>query len=229
MAPKALSILLFSAGVYAAGLTTPTIDQSLSMKSAASAQISPDGRYVAYVVTQTNWEENDFPQQIWVVQTATGERYQLTSGKKSSSAPQWSPDSRRLSFVSDHDGKRQIYLIAPGGGEAGQLTTEENGVGSVSWAPDGSALAFTSSGADAKVKKDRKEKYGDFEVIGGDYTMNHLWLVRVPADLPADLKQLPKPEALTTGDRFSVGGFSWAPDGKRIAFSASRDPDLGSQ
>ena len=98
------------------------------MKSASGAQISPDGRYVAYVVTQTNWEENDFVQQIWIAQTATGERYQLTSGKKSSSGPQWSPDSRRLAFVSDRDGKRQIYLIAPGGGEAAQLTTEENGV-----------------------------------------------------------------------------------------------------
>src|SRR5439155_15326303 len=45
----------------------------------------------------------------------------------------------------------------------------------------------------------------------------------------ADLKQLPKPEALTKGDQFSVSGFSWSPDGKRIAFSATRDPDLGSQ
>jgi len=39
---------------------------------------------------------------------------------------------------------------------------------------------------------------------------------------------LPKPEALTKGDQFSVGSFSWAPDGRRIAFSATRDPDLGS-
>jgi dipeptidyl aminopeptidase/acylaminoacyl peptidase len=229
----ALALLLFPAATAtataAASLATPTIDQSLAMKSVSGAQISPDGRYVAYVVTQTNWEENDFVQQIWIVQTATGERYQLTSGKKSSNMPQWSPDSRRLAFLSDRDGKRQVYLIAPGGGEAAQLTTEENGVGSLAWSPDGSAVAFTSSGPDAKAKKDRKDKYGDFEIVGGDYTMNHLWLVHVPADLPADLKQLPKPEALTTSEQFSVQTFSWAPDGKRIAFSATRDPDLGSQ
>src|ERR1051326_2318520 len=216
------------AAAFAAG-STPTIEDSLNMKSVAGAQISPDGRYVAYSVQQANWDENDFVSQIWIAVPSTGERYQLTSGKKSSTAPQWSPDSRRLAFASDRDGKRQIYLIAPGGGEAAQLTTEENGVAALSWSPDGSAIAFTSSGPDSKTKKDRKEKYGDFEVVGGDYTMNHLWLVRVPADLPADLKQLPKPEALTKGDQFSVGSFSWAPDGKRIAFSASRDPDLGSQ
>ena len=47
--------------------------------------------------------------------------------------------------------------------------------------------------------------------------------------MPADPKKLPKPEPLTKGDQFSVSGFSWSPDGKRIAFSATRDPDLGSQ
>lgn len=228
MSRKVLVLLVFATGCFAAGLATPTIDQSLSMKSVAGARISPDGRYVAYTVTQTNWEENDFTQQIWIAQAATGERYQLTSGKKSSSAPQWSPDSRRLAFLSDRDGKRQVYVIAAGGGEAVQLTTEENGVTGAEWSPDGSAIAFTSSGADSKAKKDRKEKYGDFEIIGGDYTMEHLWLLRVPADPPADPKQLPKPEALTHGDQFSVRGFSWSPDGKRIAFSATRDPDLGS-
>jgi dipeptidyl aminopeptidase/acylaminoacyl peptidase len=229
MARNLWSVVLFSAAAAAAPLSTPTIDQSLSMKSASGAQISPDGRYVAYVVRQTNWEENEFAQQIWIAQTATGERYQLTSGKKSSMAPQWSPDSKRLAFVSDRDGKRQIYLIAPGGGEAVPLTTEENGVESAAWSPDGSSIAFTSSGPDVKAKKDRKEKYGEFEIVGGDYTPIHLWQVRVPADPPADVKQLPKAEALTKGEQFSVGSFSWAPDGKRIAFSATRDPDLGSQ
>jgi hypothetical protein len=48
----------------AARATVPTTDESLSMKSVAGAQISPDGRYVAYSVTQTNWDDNDFISQI---------------------------------------------------------------------------------------------------------------------------------------------------------------------
>ena len=123
------------------------------MKSAAGAQISPDGRYVAYTVQQANWEENDFVSQIWIAVTATGERYQLTSGKKSSTGPQWSPDSRRIAFTSDRDGKRQIYVISPSGGEAIALTAEENGIGAIAWSPDG-VLASTSR-PDAKARKDR--------------------------------------------------------------------------
>ena len=56
------------------------------------ARISPDGHYVAYSVTQANWDENEFVQQIWVAVVATGERYQLTSAKKSSQ----SPNGRRI-------------------------------------------------------------------------------------------------------------------------------------
>src|SRR5215813_3870234 len=215
------------ASAFAAGNGTPTIEESLNMKSPGGAQISPDGRYIAYGVQQANWDENDFVSQIWIVVTATGERYQLTSAKKSAGVPLWSPDSRRIAFVSDRDGKRQIYLISPSGGEAMQLTNEENGIGGMAWSPDGSAIAFTSSGPD-KAKKDRKDKYGDFEVYEGDYSMNHLWLVKVPAEISGDVKKAPKAESLTKGDQFSVGSFAWAPDGKRIAFDAQRDPDLGS-
>ena len=199
------------------------------MKSVGGAQISPDGRYVAYTVQQANWDDNEFATQIWIAVTASGERYQLTSGKKSSSGPQWSPDSRRLAFASDRDGKRQIYVIAPAGGEASQLTAEDNGVGNLAWSPDGGSIVFTSSGPDAKERKERKDKYGEFDIIGGDYVMSHLWRVAVPAEIPSDVKKLPKPEALTKGESFSVSGFSCSPDGKRIAFSATRDPDLGSQ
>jgi len=224
---RATSLLCAATLVLAA--QTPTIDQSLSMKSVGGAQISPDGKYVAYTVQEANWDDNDFITQIWIAVPSTGERYALTSGKKASSGPLWAPNSRRLAFTSDRDGKRQIYVISPTGGEAAQLTTEENGVGALAWSPSGDTIAYTSSGPESKARKDRKEKYGDYEIIGGDYVMNHLWRVAVPAEIPSDTKKLPKPEALTSGDSLNVNGFSWSPDGKRIAFSATRDPDLGSQ
>jgi len=219
---------LLVCGALLAFAQAPTIEQSLSMKSVSGARISPDGRFVAYTVQQANWEEDEFVEQIWVAMISTGETYQLTSAKKSSQAPHWSPDSKRLAFASERDGKRQIYVINPLGGEPQQLTTEENGVGQFEWAPDGSALAYVSTGPESKIKKDRREKYGDFEVIEGDYAMMRLWLVKTPAEIPSDPKQKPKPEPLTDGEKFSIGDFSWSPDSKLIAFSAQRDPDLSS-
>src|SRR5258708_8924110 len=161
------------------------------MQWVGGARISPDGQYVAYTVSQANWDENEFATQIWIAVVAGGERYQLTSGKKSSQSPKWSPDSSRIAFLSERDGKRQIYLIHPRGGEAQQLTSEENGVDSIDWAPDGNAIAFSATGPDVKAKKDRKEKYGEFDVIGGDYSQDRLWGGKTPAEVAAEPKPRP--------------------------------------
>ena len=217
--------LVLSPFAVAGPAQTPTIEQSLNLKSAGGPRISPDGRYVAYQVQKTNWEENAFETEIWMAVTATGECYRLTNAKKSSSNPQWSSDSKRLAFISDRDGKRQIYLIAPDGGEAVQLTTVETGISTLSWSPDGRRIAFTAADAESKSRKDRKEKYGEFEVIQADYAFTHLWMI----DAPAEVKdKKPEPVRLTEGSSSSVNGFSWSPDSGRIAFSAAKDPDLGS-
>jgi dipeptidyl aminopeptidase/acylaminoacyl peptidase len=219
-----LVIIIAPFAVAQAG-KTPTIEQSLSLKSAAGPRISPDGRYVAYQVQEANWEENAFENEIWIAVVATGERYQLTNAKKSSTGPQWSPDSKRIAFTSDRDGKRQIYLIAPTGGEAMQLTAIETGVNSFSWSPDGRRIAFTGVEPESKARKERKEKYGEFEVVKGDYTLTQLWMIEVPADAK---EKKAEPARLTGSNEFTVGGFNWSPDSTRIAFSATKDPDLGS-
>ncbi len=211
--------------------SAPTIDESLSVKSAGSPRISPDGRYVAYEVQRANWEENAFERDLWIAVVATGERYALTHSKKSSIDATWSPGSKWIAFLSDRpgalsgspEGKRQIWLIPPVGGEARQLTKVENGVNSFAWSPDGRRIAFTSADPESKARKDRKEKYGEYDIVQGDYTMTHLWVMDAPGEESA---KLPEPQRLTEGGAFTVLGFSWAPDGQRIAFSAARTPDL---
>ncbi|MEK6410935.1 MAG: S9 family peptidase [Acidobacteriota bacterium] len=218
-------ILVLSPFAVAGAAQTPTVEQSLNLRTAGSPRISPDGRYVAYQVQKTNWEENAFETEIWIAVIATGESYRLTNAKKSSTNPQWSPDSKRIAFISDRDGKRQIYLIVPNGGEAVQLTSIETGVNALNWSPDGRHIAFTAGNPESKARKDRKERYGDFEIVQTDYSFTHLWMIDAPAELK-DMK--PEPVRLTEGSSLSVNGFSWSPDSKRVAFSAAKDPDLSS-
>ena len=61
--------------------------------------------------------------------------------------------------------------------------------------PTAASIAFTSTGPDAKARKDRKDKYGEFEIVKGDYPMAQLWVIKVPAELPARPQEKPKPEA----------------------------------
>jgi dipeptidyl aminopeptidase/acylaminoacyl peptidase len=187
----------------------PTVDQILSLERAGSPEISPDGRFVAYTVRTTNWEDNTFDTQIWLADAKAGAApRQLTNGKKSSTSPAWSPDGSRLAFASDRTDKRQIYLINPLGGEAEAVTTLEDGVGSFAWSPDGRSIAFTSTEAKSAALKDRDKKYGEFQVVEQDYRMTHLSIL----DLAS---KTTKP--LTSGP-FTVGRFAWSPDGKSIAF-----------
>ena len=211
--------------------TTPTIDQSLELKSAASPEISPDGRRVVYEVSRTNWEDNAFERDLWIVDTATGDAHQLTASKKSSTNAAWSPDGQWIAFLSDRPGqisgtppdKKQIYLISADGGEARQLSKVEKGVSNLAWSKDSKRLAFSAEDPETKAMKDRKDKYGEYDVVHSDYTMVHLWTLDLPLHESA---AIPEPKRLTEGTAFSVGDFEWSPDGTRIAFSAQRDPDL---
>jgi len=210
---------------------TPTIDQSLEMKSASNPRISPDGRRVVYEVQSTNWEDNSFDRNLWIADVVSGETRQLTSSKKSSTGADWSPDGKWIAFLSDRPpqisgspaDKKQLYVISADGGEAQQLTKSETDVVAFEWAPDSRRIAFAAADPEPKSLKDRKEKYGEYSVVHADYQMTHLWTLELP---DAAANTAPEAKRLTEGSAFSVGSFAWSPDGTRIVFNAQRDPDL---
>jgi len=234
MLRSALFFCLFVAGV-AAAQKVPTIDQSLEMRSVGAPQISPDGKRVVYEETRTNWESNAFETDLWIADVATGESHLLTTTAKSANDAAWSSDGKWIAFLSDRvapldkspAGKRQLYVIPANGGESQQLTKMENGVNGFEWAPDSQRIALSAEAPEPKAMKDRKDTFGDYHVIHADYAMVHLWALELPTtDAAGRTSALAEPKLLTAGEAFSVGSFSWAPDGKRIAFSAQRDPDL---
>ncbi len=216
--------LLFSLSLTAqAQRRVPTVDDLINVKTAGGAQISPDGKYVAYTVGETDWKQDAFLNQIWLANVATGKTLQLTRGDKSSGNPQWSPSGDWLAFTSNRIGdKNQIFVIRPDGGEAMQLTKAENAVGGYSWSRDGKSIAFTASDVDQKFAKDRKDHLGDFEVVRREYLHSHLWTFDVAEALKAPVAGTQR----TKGKEFTVGGFNWSPDGSKIAFSATVNSDL---
>src|SRR5262249_54849277 len=157
----ALALTLTTASVQT-GAKVPTIDDLINLKRAGSPALSPDGKWVAYTLRETNWDDNLYKTEIWIADSQTGTVRQLTnstSPAKSSSAPAWSPGGKRLAFASDRLEKRQIYLIDLNGGEAEKLTSGDDGVGSFKWSPDGRSIAFTATDAQAQEQKDREKKY----------------------------------------------------------------------
>jgi len=186
----------------------PTVDQVLSLEQAGSPEISPDGRWVAYTIRETNWEDNAYETEIWLADVRSGSIRQLTNGKKSSHSPAWSPDGTKLAFISDRTDKQQIYVINPQGGEADALTSLEDGVTRFAWSPDGKSIAYSATDPKSQAVKDREKKYGEFQIVEQDHRMTRLFVV----DLATRASR-----PLTTG-AFTVGSFAWSPDAKSIAF-----------
>jgi len=122
-----------------------TFDDLISVERISEPMVSPDGLWVAYTVAKPDLAANRLVRNIWFVSTnGTSEPRQLTRGG-TDGRPRWSPDSKRLAFVSSRTGTEQIYLLSLSGGEGDPLTTLSTGAGNEQWSPDGQWIAFTSS------------------------------------------------------------------------------------
>ena len=120
-----------------------TFDDMIQMHRVGEAQVSLDGKWVAYTVSTPDMEANRGVSNIWLVPTTSGAAVQLTQSGHDSS-PAWSPDGKMIAFLSSRSGDSQVYLLSMEGGEAKQLTHLSTGADIVKWSPDGKTIAFTS-------------------------------------------------------------------------------------
>src|SRR5688572_33369806 len=114
--------------------STLTIEDYATMPGLSKPRLSPDGTRIAYVVSRADLKRSVYDTDVWVVRSdGSGDR-QLTRSESADVNPQWSPDGKRLAFLSDREGgKHAIWLIDPDGGEARRLTTEPTAIREYLW------------------------------------------------------------------------------------------------
>jgi Tol biopolymer transport system component len=106
--------------------------------------ISRQGRRLAF--TQQITDLN-----IWRVEAPgnagiAGQSYRLIASTKTETAPEFSPDGKRIGFASDRSGTMQIWVCDQDGSNPLQLTSLPGpGAELPAWSPDGRSIAFQSA------------------------------------------------------------------------------------
>ena len=224
MKPKLLLIVfvLLSIAVFAQTNWSP--EQCLKLKNISAVVPSPDGNKVLYTVREAVMtdDRSEYVNQVWLCNANGANQIQLTKGDKNSSNPAWSPDGKWISFTSSRDGKANLYLLPVSGGESEKITDVKTGVGNYEWSRDGSMIAFTMLDAAAdKEEKDKKAK-NDWYFMDEEIKQNRLFVLWLNKK---DTAGKPVQKKITTGN-YNVNAFDWNADGKSIAYSHGKSPEV---
>ena len=211
-----------------------TITDLLKVRRVGDPQLSPDGRTIAYTVTDIDMVANRGIPQIYLVPVAGGEPKLLPSGLRTSS-PRWSPDGKRIAYTSGG----QIWTIDVASGETKKITNLSTGASDPVWSPDGKMIAFVSdvypdcTTDDCNKKRDQQAEESKVKAktidrllyrhwnAWKDNKRTHIFVVSLDNGDARDL---------TPGDYdsppFSLGGptnYAFSPDSTKLAFVSNRD------
>jgi len=197
------------------------------LRTVSDPQVSPDGRLVAYVLTSADRDADEMQTSVYVAPLdGRSAARRFTQGKKDHS-PRWSPDGRRLAFVSDRGEKNQLFVAPLDGGEPRQITKAKFGCGSPAWSPDGKLVAYSARTGDWKDPKERagsdkaaprvlRDLRYKLDGIGFfDERRVHIFTVDIESG---------EEQQITHGD-WNDDHAAWSPDGAAISFISDREPD----
>ncbi len=210
-------------------------DTFFQMESVSGPQIAPDGSAVVFARGFVDIMKDQNSSNLWITDIRGERLRQLTDGPWRDSAPVWSPDGKRIAFLSDRSGSTQVHVMWADTRETLQLTRVERAPAGLKWSPDGKFILFTTNLPDdtpilpvklpatprgaqlarSAVIVDRLS-WGSDGV--GPTTRSYAHVFVVDASVGGTPRQI-------TSGKFSHSAAEWSADGRTIYVSGIRKPD----
>jgi dipeptidyl aminopeptidase/acylaminoacyl peptidase len=192
-----------------------TPEASLNIHFLSDLQLAPDGSRLAFVVSEAPKGERR-AQHLWMYDKKTGGARQFTYSSKSETYPRWSPDGRRLAFLSNRGGdEQQIYIMNAAGGEAQARTKGKSSISKFAWSADGKTIAYIAPDAKSEEEGKKEKDKDDGRVADKDEKHPRLWL------LPAESGEA---KAITPAN-WEIKELDWMPDGENIVVICTDRPE----
>src|SRR6266478_1582672 len=120
-----------------------TFEDMMKLKRVGDPVVSPDGKWVMFSAMDVDLDANTKRTHLWLVALGGGEAKQITNSAPGESRGRFSPDGKRILFISARDGGAQVWLqdFDSGNGalsgDAKRLTNISTEADGASWSPDG--------------------------------------------------------------------------------------------